>query len=407
MSDERAAQAAVRIACAGIGLLFLIRGATLPYFYPLFEQITSLSYAEIAALLTLYTLGQAVGAPAAGWYTDRTSIRFAVSTAIGLGWLSFLTVSQLPGFVSCALAISCAGFALAMAKIALNTLLVDNCSPESLRGSIATRATLLNIGSFAGNLMAYYTIACLGYPPLLYLLAGLNLTLAVVYLAPAARRSVPSATLGLGRFNVMFRQKGFLADALRICSIYLPYGCWGTIIPKYVIDVYNSNDPVRLMYFTSLITILLGSYLVNGFLAGILHGRGFRWNWWIGLAQVCFCAGLVSLTLAANPLMLVGAVVIFICGEIVMTPCLSEVARRYAPPGETGTYLGILHLFEGGARCLGSTIAFLLYAEFKDNGDVGYFWIVLTSLYVICFAALQALAYRFERKHVCSSTIDA
>src|SRR5207248_2149079 len=104
-----------------IGLLFLTRGATLPYFYPLFEHVTELSYAQIAALLSLYSFWQAAGAPVAGWYTDRTSVRFAVCTAMGLGVLAFLTVSQLPAFATCAVALSLAGFALVLAKIAFNT----------------------------------------------------------------------------------------------------------------------------------------------------------------------------------------------------------------------------------------------------------------------------------------------
>src|SRR5947209_8696978 len=108
MGDDRSARTALRVAFVGIGLLFLTRGATLPYFYPLFEYVTALSYAEIAALLSLYNFWQAVGAPVAGWYTDRTSIRLAVCTAIGLGVLAFLMVSQLPAFVSCALAMSLA-----------------------------------------------------------------------------------------------------------------------------------------------------------------------------------------------------------------------------------------------------------------------------------------------------------
>ena len=397
MGDERTARTAVRVACVGIGLLFLIRGATLPYFYPLFDHITALSYGEIAALLSLYNLCQAVAAPVAGWYADRTSIRFAVSTAIGLGCLCFITVSQLPAFVTCALAMSLAGVAFVLAKISLNTLLVDNCSPEAHRGSIAVRATILNVGSFAGNLIAYYTIERLGYPPLLYLLAVLNMTLAVVFFAPSTpkrwRPATPTTPPG-----AVFGRRAFLADGLRLLSIYLPYGCWGTIIPKYVIDVYNSNGPIRLVYFTSLVTTLLGSFMVNGFLAGKLRNRGVRWNWWIVLAQTCFCAGLLSLTFADHPLMLAVAVVIFICGEIAMTPCMPEVAKRHAPPGQTGAHLGVLHLFEGGGRVLGSTLAFLLYAGFKETERVHYFWPTLTGLFLICFLAIQGLAYLLDRR---------
>jgi MFS family permease len=397
MGNERAARSAVRIACVGIGLLYLTRGATLPYFYPLFEHVTTLSFGEIAALLSLYNLCQAIGAPVAGWYTDRTSIRFAVCTAIGLGCLSFLTISQLPAFVTCILAMILAGIALVLARIAFNTLLVDSCSEEALRESIATRAALLNIGSFAGNLVAFYTIEWLGYPPLLFLLAGLNLTLAVVLFAPAPPRGARPVSVDVSRYAGVIGQREFLADGLRLLSIYLPYGCWGTIIPKFVIDIYNSNGPVRLVYFTSLSTILLGSYFVNGFLASKLRNRGFRWNWWIVLAQGFFSLGLVLLTFAGNRLVLAVAVAIFILGEIIMTPCLPEAAKRHAPAGKTGTYQGILHLFEGGGRFLGSTLAFVLYAEFKNTEHIGYFWVTLTALFLICFVAIHGLAYRIDR----------
>jgi hypothetical protein len=98
--------------------------------------------------------------------------------------------------------------------------------------------------------------------------------------------------------------------------------------------------------------------------------------------------------------MLVGAVVVFICGEIVMTPCLSEVAKRHAPSGETGTYQGILHLFEGGGRLMGSTLAFFIYAQFKESEGAGFFWVTLTGVFLVCFAAIQALASRLGSARV-------
>jgi hypothetical protein len=57
----------------------------------------------------------------------------------------------------------------------------------------------------------------------------------------------------------VIRNKAFLADGLRLFSIYVPYGCWGTIIPKYVIDLYGSEEPVRYIYLISLCTLLGGS----------------------------------------------------------------------------------------------------------------------------------------------------
>src|SRR5436305_6404874 len=115
---------AIWLVCIGIGLLFLARGAFQPYIFPLFENLAGLTYAEIALLLNGYVLAQSVGAPLAGWYTDRTSVRIALATSIVFGLSSFLLISQGPGFWACAAAVFLAGLAFVLGKIALNTILV-------------------------------------------------------------------------------------------------------------------------------------------------------------------------------------------------------------------------------------------------------------------------------------------
>ena len=82
----------VWIACLGIGLLFMARGAFVPYFFPIFEHLTDLSYGEISLLLNLYVFSQSVCAPLAGLFTDRTSVRTAVVTSIALGVLGFVVM---------------------------------------------------------------------------------------------------------------------------------------------------------------------------------------------------------------------------------------------------------------------------------------------------------------------------
>src|SRR5947209_8670558 len=84
---------AIWLVCVGIGLLFMARGAFQPYAFPLFEHLGGLTYAQIALLLNGYVLAQSVCAPLAGWYTDRTSPRFALGTSIVFGLASFLTIS--------------------------------------------------------------------------------------------------------------------------------------------------------------------------------------------------------------------------------------------------------------------------------------------------------------------------
>ena len=170
---------AIWLVCVGIGLLFLARGAFQPYIFPLFEDLGGLSYARIALLLNGYVLAQSVCAPLAGWFTDRTSVRVALTASIVFGMSSFLLISTSPGFLISAIAVFAAGLAFVLGKIALNTILVVHSSPDILRRSVAKRATLLNLGSFFGNSIAYQMSTRVGYSALAMLLGFLYLPLAI------------------------------------------------------------------------------------------------------------------------------------------------------------------------------------------------------------------------------------
>src|SRR5438128_2747133 len=127
---------AIWLACIGIGLLFLARGAFQPYVFPLLEHLSGFSYTQIASLLYGYVLAQSICAPLAGWFTDRTSVHVALASSVLLGCASFLLVSTNPGLVLSTAAVFIAGLAFVLGKIALNTLLVVHSSTELLRRSV-------------------------------------------------------------------------------------------------------------------------------------------------------------------------------------------------------------------------------------------------------------------------------
>jgi len=397
MSQRSQATRAVWLACFGIGLLFLARGAFLPYFFPIFEHLTRLSYGEISLLLNLYVFSQSLCAPLAGWYTDRTSVPTAVFTAILLGSLGFLVVLQAHTFALIALAMSAIGSGFVLGKIGFNTLLVDSSSQEELRRSIAGRAMILNLGSFAGNALALQVIEGLGYKPLVILLLAANFTLGIACLAPRIPAHTGHPTMKLGDLRTVIRNKPFLADSLRLFSIYVPYGCWGTIIPKYVIDLYGSKEPVRYIYLVSLCTLLGGSYAIGSWLAPKLYRWGFQWRWWTLVSLLCFCCGLLLLSLGGNRVLLGVAVAVFICGEILMTPCFAETAKTHAQAGKTGTYQGVLHVFEGGGRVVGSMTALAVYGWLQGSVLARFYWVIMAPAFLLFSGTIHWWAYRATR----------
>jgi hypothetical protein len=317
---------------------------------------------------------------------------------MALGVVGYLMTVDQPGVVRSTIAVSAAGLGFVLGKIAFNTILVRCSSEDDLRRSVAQRATLLNLGSFSGNTLALHLIARVGYTAHAVLLAALHLSFAIGFAAPRADTSPARRKKEQpGGMRDLLRDRTFVADSLRLFAIVLPYGCWGTIIPKYLIDVYRSNEPVWVAYLTSLCTTIVGSHLLARYVSKALYRRGFRWEWWTVLAQSFLCAGLLLLVLAWHRAVLPVAVAVFICGEAIMTPCFDETAKKHSAGGETGTCLGLLHLVDGGGRILGATVAMALYGVVRGTALYGLYWPLMTTAFLVCSSALHGLAYRLGR----------
>ncbi|MEQ1354057.1 MAG: MFS transporter [Candidatus Acidiferrum sp.] len=391
---------AIWLVCVGIGFLFLARGAFQPYIFPLFENLEGLSYTQIAFLLNGYVMAQSMCAPVAGWYTDRTSIRFALGTSIVVGLLSFLAISTQPGFALSSIAVFLAGLAFVLGKIALNTILVLHSSAETLRRSVAKRATLLNLGSFFGNSLAYQVTTRFGYTPHAVLLGLLHLPLAIGLAAPSPP-AIPEdkKTWRVTSIKTLSRNPLFLADSLRRFATVLPYGCWGTIIPKYVIDQYHSNEKVWVVYLTSLCTTIVGAHFLAVYLSTSLYRRGFKWEWWSMVSVLFYCAGLSLLLFANRPVVLILAVAVFICGEVVMTPCFDETAKKHSGHAGMGTCLGLLHLVDGFGRMLGAAFALAMYGWMRNSSWNTFYWPVVVIIFLGCCIVLHIIAHAMGRNH--------
>lgn len=184
---------------------------------------------------------------------------------------------------------------------------------------------------------------------------------------------------------------------MRRFAIVLPYGCWGTIIPKYVIDTYHSNEKVWLVYLTSVTTTIIGAHFLAVYLSAKLYRRGFKWEWWSMVSILFYCAGLLLLIFASHPALLVLAIATFICGEVLMTPCFDETAKKHSTPEGMGTCMGLLHLIDGFGRMIGSAFALAVYGMMRNSSWRDYYWpLVVTSFLVVC-SLVHVVAHNIAR----------
>jgi MFS family permease len=357
----------------------------------MFGQLShgAFSFSQITWLATAFLFPQSICAPFVGWYADRTSIRFSIGTSIVLGISAFLLMATGPGYALSFLAVFLAGLAFILGKISLNTILVLHSSHESLRRSVAKRATLLNLGSFFGNTLAQ--APAMGYSFYAVLLSVFYLPLALALAVPSSPGAVrKNATFKWDHVKLLLKNHVFLADALRRFALTLPYGCWGFVISTYVIDLYGgSKIPVWRNSMTNLLTTLIGAHFLAVYLSKKLYARGFKWEWWSMTSVLLYCIGMLLLVFAKSPLMLVVAVVIFTSGEVLMTPCFDETAKKHSGEETMSTCMGLLHFVDGAGRWLGQVFAAAAYGFFKGSLVFGWYWPFVVVSFLIVSGALH------------------
>jgi hypothetical protein len=248
-------------------------------------------------------------------------------------------------------------------------------------------------------------IARVGYRSHASLLGLLYLPLAIGMAAPPAPAvSSRRNTWGIDEVRTLCRNRGFISDCVRRFALVLPYGCWGTIIPKYVYDQYHSTKPVWVISLTSVCTTVIGAHFLAVYLSAKLYRRGFKWEWWSMTSVFLYCLGLTLLMFAKHPVMLPAAIVVFICGEVLMTPCFDETAKRHSAATAMGSCLGLLHLVDGLGRMLGAAFALAVYGWMRNSTSSNFYWPVVVVTFLLTSAGLHIVAHGIRGKQ---STTDS
>jgi hypothetical protein len=117
------------------------------------------------------------------------------------------------------------------------------------------------------------------------------------------------------------------------------------------------------------------------------------------MVSVClYCAGLLVLMLANNPFLLPVAIVIFIAGEVLMTPCFDETAKKHSSNQGMGTCMGLLHLVDGSGRMIGSAFALAVYGAMRNSAYKIYYWPVVVAVFFCVCSVLHIIAFRLTRE---------
>ena len=111
-----------------------------------------------------------------------------------------------------------------------------------------------------------------------------------------------------------------------------------------------------------------------------------------------YCTGRLLLTFVGHPAILPVAVVVFICGEVAMTPCFDETAKRHGKAAGMGSCMGILHFVDGLGRLAGAAFALAVYSAMRNTSHRDLYWPIVAGSFFCTSSALHVLASVFADK---------
>ena len=92
------------------------------------------------------------------------------------------------------------------------------------------------------------------------------------------------------------------------------------------------------------------------------------------------------------------AIVIFICGEVLMTPCFDETAKKHSGEAGMGKTMGLLHLVDGLGRMLGAALALAVYGWMRNSSYQNFYWPLVVGIFLTVCIALHLVAFAIARR---------
>ncbi|MBR0798167.1 MFS transporter [Bradyrhizobium jicamae] len=363
------------------GLIFMARGALLPYFFVVFHDIGNFTYGKIALLLNVFVIAQSACAVLAGGAVERSTARTAslVLLAIYLGVFACFYLARSPMALSIALA--ALGAAFAAARVLFNRRIIATQDRTGMRQTISLRAVLMTSGSLCGNLAAAYILSALGWKSFIAFLFCL-FAASVVLFGVGTRKKPDEATNQSAPGGSIIEALGngdFYHDILRLVPPLILYGNWGTIIPKYISDSVNDIHIIACLYTATAISALFLTFGFNGYLFKRFDQTFLKIDRYPGLATTFFTLGLLLMTLTETWTLIVIGGVVFIVGEIIIVPYLDEISRKHGG-ASAGSYIGLVMAAEGAMRSIGMVIGTLSYGYLSDNGARSWSFVAVIAV---------------------------
>lgn len=329
----------------------------LPFLLLYLTEARRWSAEEAGAALMVYGAGGLVSAPLSGRLADRLGHARVLKASLLLSGLLLLAIplagTRLLLFPLIALwaALSQAFWPSAMA------LLVGQAPAEKRKAVYALHRLAVNLGMAVGpalgGLLAHHDFRWVFWTDgITTVVSGLLLVLFLGRIPNAAAEDgAPGRSPWTDR-RLAYLLLGFLPVLVVFFQIE-------GALPLWVVRDLGHGTKFFGLIFTLNTLIIVGlEVALNLSMARWNHGRQ------LALGCLCYAVGFGLTGFAHGRIPLLGTVVVWTFGEMILLPAMSDAVATLAPPDRRGEYMGLYALSFAAALALGPWLGVLAYARF-------------------------------------------
>lgn len=371
LSDAREYGWPVWILTIGQAISSVGRGVAVPFIVVYLTQAVGIPLAVVGVGVLIEQLTRALGGPIAGWASDRFGRKRVMMTGLlaqAIAVPGYALVRDAPSFIALSLVI---GASQSIYGPASSAYVADVTRPDRRAGAFGLVHVARNLGWAVGiGFGAVITSATPSFAPL-FVTGGLMPFLFLIFVAAFIREPehVARASKGnpFGDFRTLLGHAPFASYMILASGFFLLWGVFNTVLPLFVvagmglprssIAVPFAINPILIVLF-QLPFGALGDRVDRYRALGVAAGFGAA-----GYAVLAW-SGALSLGGWGPLAILAASAVLLTVAEMLFSPVMSAGAAELAPPGVTGSAMGVMLLAGAAGHGLAPVLADVVVSRF-------------------------------------------
>ncbi|WP_269931613.1 MFS transporter [Aminobacter sp. HY435] len=359
-------QAIVLLLIAGSGMVAIARGMSLTFLAIRLQGDFGLSPALIGVLIGIGPLLGAAVSPFAGTISDRIGRRVVLTAALLFAGLGLVGLGLAQSVMAFALAHVVSSVAAAVYEPVSRALMSD-AAPENLRLKMFSwRYLVINAGWAVGPMIG---LAIGANSPLPFVIAGAvhfvfaaSIFIVVPAVLASSSQAKAASSPGLRRLSAALRDRRLLFYVGGGILLLAVYGQWSVTLSQYLTT--NLADGMKV--FALLVTTNATVVVLATAPARMLIERVGPLKAMV-LGCVLFLAGELGFAISMDATMLIGFMVVFTIGEVLVVPAEYVLVDRISNDGNRGAYFGA-HSLSAVGNFFGPLLGGLALGAFGGQG---------------------------------------